>query len=813
MFAAHINKVDGAKHIHTATDHCLDTAKYAAEALAPAGLAETGWAAGLIHDCGKFTGAFQKYISDAADDKPVRVGSVIHTFACVKHLIGEHHSQDGITSASVMSDIVSELIAFAAGAHHGQFDCFDKNGDSGFEHRMTTDTATSKEAIGNFFSEFISREEYSALLKSAENEISRIIGKFKSLGKNGDERMYYLSLTARLLLSAVINGDRRSTAEFMNGTEFPDFGDINELWERCLKHTEDEISKLNSDSSKKSEREKMINAARAKISSKCRQFAENAPGIYRLNVPTGGGKTLSSLRFALAHAKAHGKSRVIFTSPLLSILDQNAKVIRQYIGDDSIVLEHHSNVVIDDSEDEMNRYDLLSESWDSPVIITTLVQLLNTLFEGRGSSIRRFRSLINSIIVIDEVQSVPINLLTHFNLACNYLAEICGATIVLCSATQPCLETVEHSLKIKDGTDIVPFDEKLWQPFRRTKITDAGSMKLDEIPDFALQRLSDVKSLLIVCNKKSQAEQLWLSLSGKDFDCFHLSASMCMEHRKDTLAEIYQSLKKGKETGEKTVVVSTQVIEAGVDISFGCVIRLCAGMDSVIQSAGRCNRNGEIEGEAPVYIVLCLDETLTRLQDIKDAKDASLELLAEYRNDAERYSGDLSSDKAIEYYYSRLYKNKKSGHMDFNVKGCPSMFKLLATNGDYFQLASKRLQQKYYLKKASKTAGEIFTVFDSGTYDCIVPYKDGYNVICDLLSQKSKYDICFVQSALKRAKGYTVSLMGYQKEKLEKEGGLYELDNGRFKTLIINESHYDNQTGLITDIEKRGTAECNTQII
>lgn len=799
IFAAHIKK-DG--QIHTVADHSLETAEYAYETLTPVGLAHTGRAAGLIHDCGKYTKAFQKYLSNAAEGNPDKVGSVIHTFACVRYLIEEHHSQDKVSS---MSDIASELIAYAAGAHHGQFDCFDKNGENGFEHRVTKDSETSKEAINNFFSEFISREEYSDILKAAEKEIELILSKCKNLGKKNDERMYYISLTARLLLSAVINGDRRSTAEFMNGTVFPEFGDMVELWNKCLKHTENKISEFKSDSP--------INLSRADISLKCRKFAENTPGIYRLNVPTGGGKTLSSLRFALAHAKTHGKSCIIFTSPLLSILDQNAKVIREYIGDDNIVLEHHSNVVIDDNTDEQNRYDLLSESWDSPVIITTLVQLLNTLFEGRNSSVRRFRSLINSVIVIDEVQTVPINLLTHFNLACNYLAEICGATIVLCSATQPCLESVEHSLIVKDGADIVPFDENLWKPFRRTKIIDAGSMKLDEISEFALQKLSDVQSLLIVCNKKSQAEQLWLSLKDNDFNCFHLSASMCMEHRKKTLREINQSLKDGKETGIKTVVVSTQVIEAGVDISFGCVIRLCAGMDSVIQAAGRCNRNGETKGEAPVYVVLCLDEKLLHLDEIKDARDASVELLVEFRKDTERFSEDLSSDKAISYFYRRLYDGKKSGFMDFNVKGYPSMFKLLSNNSDYFNLAKEKIKYKYYLKKAMKTAGQIFTVFDSGTYDCIVPYKDGYDIICDLVSEKAKYDIDFVQSALKKAKGYTVSLRGYQKEKLEKEGGLYELDNGVFKTLILNESHYDNNTGLITDIEKRGSAEWNTQII
>lgn len=181
-----------------------------------------------------------------------------------------------------------------------------------------------------------------------------------------------------------------------------------------------------------------IDRARRAISDQCRQAAQQPGGVFRLNVPTGGGKTLSSLRFALAHARRHRKQRIIFTSPLLSILEQNAAVIRAYIQDDSLILEHHSNLVrtAEDGQ-KLDERELLTETWESPIILTTLVQLLNTLFSGKTTAIRRFHSLCGSVIVIDEVQTVPSKMLSLFSLAVNFLAEICGATVVLCPPPSP----------------------------------------------------------------------------------------------------------------------------------------------------------------------------------------------------------------------------------------------------------------------------------------------------------------------------------------------------------------------------------------
>lgn len=204
----------------------------------------------------------------------------------------------------------------------------------------------------------------------------------------------------------------------------------------------------------------------------------------------------------MTHAAKWNCSRIIFTAPLLSILDQNAQVIRDYIGDDALILEHHSNLAEPkETPERLQELELLTASWSAPIIITTLVQLLNTCFSGRTSAIRRFHALCGSVIVIDEVQTVPGKMLTLFNLAINFLSEVCGATIVLCSATQPCLEAADHPLH-RQPVDLVPQQKALWDVFKRTDIQNAGCAKLEELSQIVTEVLSSCDSLLVVCNTK-----------------------------------------------------------------------------------------------------------------------------------------------------------------------------------------------------------------------------------------------------------------------------------------------------------------------
>ncbi len=774
-FLAHIRRdLDGAeKAVQTVKDHCRKTAEYASRTLEMVDLSAAGYLAGLVHDAGKYTSQFQMYLRDGEG----RRGSVNHTFAGVRLLLERFFTGRDFPS------VVCELLALAAGGHHGLFDCVDSEGESGFRHRLTKTDIGYKEAVENFSRFCASEKELDNLFQEACNEVTLVLEHILAMTDEddpfcNDETAFYSGLLARLLLSAVIEGDRRDTSEFLNDAQFSemrDSGELRVMWGACLSRVEAKIKALPQTAP--------IDQARRTISDQCRKAAVRSGGVFRLNVPTGGGKTLSSLRYALAHAQKFGNQRIIFTAPLLSILEQNAAVIRDYVQDDSLILEHHSNLIQPKDGERLDELELLTETWEAPIIITTLVQLLNTLFSGKTAAIRRFHALCGSVIVIDEVQTVPSKMLSLFSLAVNFLAEICNATVILCSATHPCMEQIKHPLHTPIP-DLVPYDPALWKTFQRTKLQDAGTKSLEEIAAFATNQLETADSLLIVCNKKAQAQRLYELLKGNDLALFSLSAAMCVAHRRDTLDALRQSL---GQSGRKTVCVSTQVIEAGVDISFACVIRLSAGMDSVVQAAGRCNRGGEAGILAPVFLVGCQGESLAHLPDIQRGHDATGELLAEFALHPERYGGRLDSDEAIGYYYRALYRKEPQGHQDYvRQKGSPSLFSLLSLNSHYPN------GEPYYFRQAFRQAGAEFQVFEENTADVIVPYGEGKKLISELRGERAKWDVPYLQSLLEKTKPYTVALYQYQIDRLEAEHDLSPLPGG---ALGVN-GHYNEETGF-----------------
>lgn len=779
-YLAHIRRDPDGRPVaeQTVSQHCRNTAKYAAEVLAPVGLSACGELAGLVHDAGKYTAAFQTYLVEQVG----RRGAVNHTYSGVKLLLERFFSAE----ADDFTSVVSELLALAAGQHHGLMDCVNEKGASGFQVRLEKEGIGYEEAVKGFFQFCMSEQELNRRFQAARQELTPVLERICAMTDSEDDRYeqetaFYAGLLSRLLLSAVIEGDRRDTAMFMNGTSFPSARsgeELEQLWSDLLERVEERLDTL--------PQETPIDRSRRKISDQCREAAEQPGGVFRLNVPTGGGKTLSGLRFALAHARRNRKQRIIFTSPLLSILEQNAKVIRDYVGDDSLILEHHSNLVqTEESGEQLEQQELLAETWESSIIIiTTLVQLLNTLFSGKTTCIRRFHSLCGSVIILDEVQTVPSKMLSLFSLAVNFLSEICGATVVLCSATQPCTERIQHPMH-GPIPELVPYDPALWKVFQRTDIKSMESMSLEQIADFALKTLDGVDSLLIVCNTKEEAEQLYRQLRGGDFAIFSLSAAMCVAHRRETLDRLNSAL---KQRAQKVVCVSTQVIEAGVDISFASVIRLSAGMDSVVQAAGRCNRHGEAGPGvlAPVYLVECQAENLSKLPDIARGKEATQSLLGEFNQHREQYGGRLDSDEAIGCYYRMLYKEAKEGEQDYPVKNFPSLFSLLSVHAYCTE------ETPYYFRQAFKLAGSLFQVFEENTTDVVVPYGKGEALIADLCSERAEHDPAYLRALLEAAKPYTVSLYPYQIDRLNGEHALIPLQGG---ALGLG-GHYDGETGF-----------------
>lgn len=431
MYPAHIRETGERQ---TVQEHCRNTAALAATALRPLGLEKSAYLVGLLHDAGKNKQEYAQSLSEAVSGGNAVRGSVNHTFAGVRLLLDRWHGGCGTFS---YFDVTAELLAFAVGSHHGLFDCIDPQQHSGFFHRQTKEGIFYDESRQGFLAEVADEEELEHLFRDAVREMAPMLDRLAALSTQADdneadrETAFYIGLLARMLLSAVIEGDRTDTAAFMDGIELPVFPeDMRPIWAERLAFMEKKLAAF--------PRKTPIDLARHTISDTCAAGAARPGGVYRLNVPTGGGKTLASLRFALTHAAKWNCSRIIFTAPLLSILDQNAQVIRDYIEDDALILEHHSNLAEPkETPERLQELEMLTASWSAPIIITTLVQLLNTCFSGRTSAIRRFHALCGSVIVIDEVQTVPGKMLTLFNLAVNFLSEVCGATIVLCSPPSP----------------------------------------------------------------------------------------------------------------------------------------------------------------------------------------------------------------------------------------------------------------------------------------------------------------------------------------------------------------------------------------
>lgn len=805
---AHLRRMeDGQIVSQTVEAHARQTAACAAARLKAAGLESAGYLAGLLHDLGKCTEKFFVYLKKAFQGEPVRRGSVNHTFAGAIFLLERYHG----TRCASYGDIAAEVLAYAVGAHHGLFDCVGPNGVGGFAHRLEYDRTELcyEEAVRNFIAQCAGYEELDALFARAAEEIKAFAEKAageilrkKSPGspQSGSSealRGFFFSFLCRLLLSALIDADRRDTAEFMTGTGTgPDAGPEAdpELWKSRLAFLENKLADFPMISP--------VDLARGEISAACRRAADRCEGgIFRLSVPTGSGKTLAALRFALENADRFGKKRIFFIMPLLTIIEQNAGVLREYLGDDGLILEHHSDLVkIRDSADqdsrELDERELLLENWRSPVVVTTLVQFLNTLFSGRTSCVRRLQALTDSVIVIDEVQSMPGKMASLVTGALNFLTCFCGATVVLSSATQPCFDQIRPALWYAPETDLVPFSPRLWAPFRRTEIMDARrpqGYSAGELAGFAAERMGSADSLLFICNTKSETKEVFTllcALPGRDFELFHLSAAMCMAHRKETLSEINRRLRSKK----RVLCVATQLVEAGVDFSFERVVRLLAGLDNVAQAAGRCNRNGEFGRICPVYLVNFRAERLDHLPEIRASRDAAEDTLAAYGENPSCFQNAPLSDETIRYYYGKLFGVMKTGFTGFALPELStSIYELLSANPAF--AAHTRQPGRYWINQAFQTAGSRFQVFEDNTEEVIVPYdKTAEGIIADLCSDRARRDLAFLGRRLEAAKPYSISIFGYQKKRLEKNGGLYTGQDGAF--LALQPGFYSYQTGL-----------------
>lgn len=573
-------------------DHLCNVASRAAEFASSFGYENWGCALGLLHDAGKVSPAFQRRLHGSGE-------RVDHSAPGAWEALRRYRSR--------LEDANGRLLAFAIAGHHGGM----PNGiRAGSEGRTPLVSRLSKEGVEKTAREFV---DYAARVGLRLPEGSALeplpLENLAIAGETNDialaRGIFSSSTCARMLFSCVVDADHLDTEWFMN----PEAAairdgvardDIAELSRRLDKHME--AVQASAVPSK-------VNEMRSKVLEACRSAAGWVPGIYTLTVPTGGGKTLASLSFALRHAMANGMSRVIYAIPYTSIVEQNARVFRSVLGD-SNVLEHHSNYDFDAVTDEERKLSdrLAIQNWDAPLVVTTNVQLFESLFSNKPGKCRKLHNIANSVIVLDEAQMLPDNLLTVTLAMLEELVADFGVTVLLCTATQPALEG--HWPFGAHPREIVPFQEELSAVLGgRTKFAVEGKVRERDLVDALF---SSHQSLCIVGTKK-KARAIFEDVAARagvdDFEgavaagAFHLSANMTPLHRSEVLTEVRRRLTEG----ERCIVVSTQLIEAGVDVDFPVVYREMAGIDSLIQAAGRCNREGRLR-EGTVHVFEISDE-------------------------------------------------------------------------------------------------------------------------------------------------------------------------------------------------------------
>lgn len=797
-YIAHIRESD--QYYQSVEEHLLGVKELAESYGAKLGVKHIAGLAGMLHDLGKYTEAFRNYILEAFNhpDAPPRRGSVDHSTAGGKLLFKLFHEGAIKRGTGILAEIVGNAII----SHHSYLqDFLNPDLESNYLLRVRDkELAEFEWSIQRFFEHVLSEEEFHLYVEQAVVELES----YMAIPSTASTETKLMFLT-KFIFSVLIDSDRTNTWLFEeNKTAIP-FCDVNQLfadyYERLMLKINSFTNQNNAGNS--------INQLRKQMSEGCDRYAEKPSGIYTLSIPTGGGKTLASLRYALKHAITYHKKHIIYVVPYTTIIEQNAAEVRKILSDDANILEHHSNVVDDLNDDDedfdgilniQQKLKLARDNWDSPIIFTTMVQFLNVFYAKGSRNIRRMHNLCESVLIFDEVQKVPISCVSLFNEALNFLHTYGHSSIVLCTATQPALDFVEHKLEINNDGEIVDQLDQIIDSFKRVEVIDQATgeeFTNGNLCEFVLEKINELQSVLVILNTKMIVKRLYQQLKETEIDLpiYHLSTSMCAAHRYEILNEIRQHLKDGN----KIICISTQLIEAGVDVSFECVIRSLAGLDSIAQAAGRCNRHGEQELQR-VYVIDHLEENLKYLPEIKKGKEISKRILIDLKHNEKNHGGHILSAQAMNKYFKEFYSEFESDLNYFIPPIRKEMVGLLTAtkdNNSYYQAYYRKNKERLplFLANSYKTGAEYFRVIDSANTSVIVPYgNEGKELVSEL---SGEYGIEDLTHLLRRAQQYSINLFEYELKQLDKNQGLYSCLDG--KILVLKESAYNKEYGLDLD--------------
>ena len=716
-------------HEHLLDEHLRGVARIASDFAADFDSCEWANIAGLWHDLGKYSTEFQRYIK------------TVSGYDAEAHIEGSPGRVDHSTAGAIYA-----VRQFAA---HGRILAYLIAG-----HHAGLPDWHSAETGGKALSIRLSAEQNHLLDRIPAQSIPQDIlsqSKPSSKLRGGSAGLH---LWVRMLFSCLVDADFLDTEKFMNDAQAAarsGYRDIADLMDCFDKHMTGIA--MNADNTP-------VNAIRADILRQCREKAALSAGLFSLSVPTGGGKTLSGMAFALRHAIQHKKQRIIYVIPYTSIIEQTAGIFRDIFGDN--VVEHHANL---DPDKEDARSRLATENWDAPIIVTTNVQFFESLFAVRTSRCRKLHNIVNSVVMLDEAQLLPPAFLQPIADVMNQLVTHYGVTFVLSTATQPALGSFQSFggqpfRGLDDVREIMDDPNILYQKLQRVEVSVPNDLQTQRDWQSIADELINHPRVLCIVSRRDDARELHRLMPK---ETVHLSALMCGEHRSKVIADIKAQLKRN----EPIRVISTQLVEAGVDVDFPVVYRALAGLDSVAQAAGRCNREGKQNGLGRVVIFVPPKPAPPGL--LRQAAQISVSLLSESKSNV--LGRDLAK-KFFEHLYVRAPSLDKHNIHD-----------LLTRDARECQIQFRTVADKFRL------------IDDSAYRTILVRYGDSHNLL-DRLEIEGPH-----RNLMRKLQRYSVNIPKRIFALLEKRGDVQESKKLPGIFIQIGDTLYDKSLGVVIDGE------------